>query len=259
MRNFISCLGVAALVVFTACQTVPYTGRRHMILVSQDQEKGLGAQTYQETLKKSKLSADEEKVEMIRRVGGRLGQAADNPDFDWEFNLIEDDKMVNAWCLPGGKVAFYTGILPMTRDEDGVAVVMGHEIAHALARHGAERMSQAMPAQFLGQALSILLANNPALVRNVFNQAYGLAAGGVLSAYSRKQESESDRIGLIIMAKAGYDPRHALDFWGRMAKIGKSPGSALEKFLSTHPNDEIRQKQIKDWLPEALKYYQSAK
>lgn len=243
---------------FIACQSVPYTGRSHLLLVSAGEEKKMGEQAYQETLKKSKTSTDTANVDLIRRVGRRLSKAADKPDFLWEFNLIEDDKQVNAWCLPGGKVAFYTGIMPVTKGEDGVAVVMGHEIAHALARHGAERMSQGMLANFGGQALSVMVAKQPGEARNLYEQAYGLGVGlGIMLPFSRAQESEADHIGLIIMAKAGYDPAQAVLFWSRMEKAAADKGGgAPPQFLSTHPADDKRRRQIEEWLPEIKqKYY----
>ena len=244
--------------LLAGCQTVPYTGRSHMILVSQDQEKQMGLSAYQDTLKKSKLSFDHDKVDMIRRVGHRLARAADKPDFQWEFNLIDDPKTINAWCLPGGKVAVYSGLLPVAQDEDGLAVVLGHEIAHALARHGAERMSQGMIAQGLGEVGGILLAGNSALTQNLFNNAYGVGATLGLLHYGRREESEADHIGLILMAKAGYDPHHAVEFWGRMMKAmggGGGGGGSLAKYLSDHPPDAERQKAIEAWLPEAMQYY----
>ncbi|MBI4386309.1 MAG: M48 family metallopeptidase [Elusimicrobia bacterium] len=239
------------------CQTVPYTGRSHLLLISASEENALGTQAYQETLRKAKLSGDSEKINLLRRVGHRLAKAADKPNFQWEFNLIEDEKMINAFCLPGGKVAVYTGIWPVMQDEDGLAVVLGHEIAHALARHGAERMSQGMLANFGGQALSVLLANQPARARELYGQAYGLGVGvGILLPYSRAQESEADHIGLILMVKAGYDPHHALKFWERMAKATgeKGENNPLTKYLRTHPVGEERQKNIERWIPEARKY-----
>jgi predicted Zn-dependent protease len=240
-----------------ACQTVPYTGRSHLILVSQDEEKQLGLRAYQETLKKSKLSNDHEKVEMLRRVGHRLARAANKPDFQWEFNLIVEDKTINAWCLPGGKMAVYTGLLPVSQDEDGLAVVLGHEIAHALARHGSERMSQAMVAQGLGQVGSLLLTGNSAVSQQLFANAYGIGAQLGMLHYGRKEESEADHIGLILMAQAGYDPHKAVDFWGRMMKAmgGAKGDSPLAKYLSDHPPDKERQQAIQGWMPEALKYY----
>ncbi|MBI4377324.1 MAG: M48 family metallopeptidase [Elusimicrobia bacterium] len=261
-KGFALLLSAALL---AACRSVPYTGRRHLVLVSLEQEESMGAQAYEETLKKSQLSDDSKRVEMIRRVGNRLAEAADRPDFDWEFALIKDDKTVNAWCLPGGKVAFYTGILPVTQDEEGVAVVMGHEIAHAIARHGAERMSQGLLAQFGGTALSLVLARQPAAVQDIYARAYGLGVTvGVLLPYSRKQESEADRIGLILMAKAGYEPEQAIGFWGRMGQLsekkrGGGEPSPLERYLGTHPSDEQRQENIRKWLPEAMRHYRPAR
>ncbi|HAH06289.1 MAG TPA: peptidase M48 family protein [Elusimicrobia bacterium] len=242
-----------------ACQTVPYTGRSHMMLVSQGEESQLGEQSYKETLTKATLSTDSAKIQLIRKVGMRIAKAADRPDFRWEFNLIQDDKTINAWCLPGGKVAFYTGILPITRDEDGIAVVMGHEIAHALARHGAERMSQGMVAGVGEKALNVLLATQTSVPPGVYQQAYGLGMNlGVLLPFSRKHESEADEIGLILMAKAGYDPVHALAFWKRMAAAtgGAGENSPLAQFIRTHPTDGKRQEQIAAWLPDIkAKYY----
>ncbi|MBI4424764.1 MAG: M48 family metallopeptidase [Elusimicrobia bacterium] len=254
-------LVVAAGLGLAACQSVPFTGRRHVMLVSEGQEKKLGEDAYKDTLAKAKVSTDTEKVALIRKVGHRIAKAANRPDFQWEFNLLEDDKMINAWCLPGGKVAFYTGILPVTKTEEGVAVVMGHEVAHALARHGGERMSQGMIAQFGGQALSILLSGkgSPA-TREIANQAYGIGVGvGVMLPFSRHQESEADKIGLILMAKAGYDPSQAIDFWGRMAQAaGEKGNQPLAKFLGTHPPSKERQDKIRGWLPEAMSHYKAA-
>ena len=216
----------------------------------------LGLDAYQQALQSTKLSTDADQVQMVRRVGARLAQAADKPDYKWEFNLIDDPKTLNAFCLPGGKVAVYSGILPVTRDDNGLAVVLGHEIAHALARHGDERMSQGLIAQFGGVALDALLAEKPAQVRQMYAAAYGTGANvGVLLPYGRKQESEADRIGLVIMAKAGYDPGQAVGFWQRMLEKSKGQSRPPE-FLSSHPADETRIKDIQSWLPEANKHYQ---
>ncbi|MBI4348142.1 MAG: M48 family metallopeptidase [Elusimicrobia bacterium] len=248
---------LAAVAVLAACQSVPITGRKNLVLVSQSKEKQLGEEAYKEALTKGKVSTDQEKIQMVRRVGHRIAKAANRPDFQWEFNVLEDDKQINAWCLPGGKVAFYTGIFPVTQTEAGIAVVMGHEIAHALARHGAERMSQGMLAQFGAQAATLLLGGSSPATKTLFDQAYGLGANLGILAYSRKHESESDKIGLILMAKAGYDPKEAVEFWGRMDKAagGGKRGDALGKFLSTHPPSKERQAQIREWLPEALEHY----
>lgn len=239
--------------VLWACQTVEYTGRSQVNLISDSQEKQLGAEAYQEMLKKSPLSNRSDWQAQLQRVGQRIAAAAARPDYQWEFRVLQG-KEVNAFCLPGGKVAFWEGIMPVAQDDNGIAVIMGHEVAHALARHGAERMSQAMSAQVIGQILTtgVGLAN-PAFVEE-FAQLYGLGASvGVILPWGRAQESEADRIGLILMAKAGYDPVAAVGFWERMSKVQQ--GGKPPEFLSTHPSDETRINQIKQWLPEARKYY----
>jgi predicted Zn-dependent protease len=178
---------------------------------------------------------------------------ADRPDYQWEFNVLQGQE-VNAFALPGGKVAFWEGIMPITQDDNGAAVVMGHEIAHALARHGAERMSQAMGVQALGQVLTAGVGVVSPEFAQDFAKLYGLGATvGVILPWGRSQESEADRIGLILMAKAGFDPTAAVGFWERMSKIQK--GGKPPEFLSTHPSDETRIAQIKKWLPEAMSYY----
>jgi predicted Zn-dependent protease len=239
--------------LLTACQTVPLTGRHQLIIVSEEEELGLGAAAYKKTLTSSKLSTDAATTAMVRRVGERIAKAADRPDYKWEFNLVED-KTPNAFCLPGGKVVVYTGILPYTKDETGLAVVMGHEVAHALARHGAERMSTGELAGIAGKTAAIIFGGgNPESEKQV-EQAFGIGSNvGVLLPFSRHQESEADEIGLVLMAKAGYDPRQAVDFWKRMAQ-GQN-GAPLE-FLSTHPSDQTRITRIEGWIPEALKSYQ---
>ena len=227
----------------------------------------LSLQQYSEVLKKSKLSGDPQKVQMVRRVGGRIAQATEEffresgmddeiKNYQWEFNLIEDDKVVNAWCMPGGKVAVYTGLLPVTQDETGLAVVMGHEIAHAIAKHGNERMSQGLLVQLGGVGLAAALGSNPSAATNIFMAAYGAGAQlGVLLPYSRVHESEADRIGLVLMAKAGYDPAsgHSLlgDEWAPKG------GLAHRNCLSTHPAPESRIAQIKELIPEAMRYYKA--
>lgn len=250
MRRFL----LVFLAVAAACQSVPYTKRRHLVLVSAGQEASLGVSAYQDALAKAKLSTDAAAAAMVRRVGERIAAAADKPDFQWEFNLIDDPKTVNAWCLPGGKVAVYTGILPITKDEEGLAVVMGHEIAHALARHGSERMSQGMLAQLGSAALGVAMANKTPAARQAALQAYGAGANvGVLLPFSRAQESEADRIGLILMAKAGYEPGSAVGFWGRMSQAAGGKDSAPE-LLRTHPSDDKRIAEIEKHLPEARGY-----
>jgi predicted Zn-dependent protease len=237
---------------FSGCQTVEYTGRSQVNLISDSQEKQLGSEAYKDILKKTPVSNRSDWQAQLQRVGKRIAAAADRPDYQWEFTLLQG-KEVNAFCLPGGKVAFWEGIMPIAQDDNGVAVIMGHEVAHALARHGAERMSQTMGAQLLGQVLVGLA--NPSFAEE-FAQLYGLGASvGVILPWGRAQESEADHIGLILMAKAGYDPSAAVGFWQRMSKVQQG-GQPLE-FLSTHPSDETRIDQIKQWLPEAQKYYKA--
>lgn len=249
---------ICSVVFFTfltiSCQTVQETGRSQFIIASESQELQLGDQAYQETLKKNRLSTRNDWQAQLRRVGQRIAAAANKPDYKWEFTLIQG-KEVNAFALPGGKVVFWEGMMPVAQDDNGVAVVMGHEVAHALARHGAERMTQTMGAQALGELLSLGVGKvNPGLQED-FLKVYGLGATvGVLLPWGRTQESEADRIGLRLMAKAGYDPGSAIAFWERMSKVA---GDKPPEFLSTHPSDATRINQIKEWLPEARSHYQS--
>ncbi len=252
-------LPLLTCVLVIGCQTVQYTGRSQMLLISASKEKQMGEEAYRQILKKAKLSTDREKVNLIRKVGRRLSKVADKPDFQWEFNLVDDDKQINAFCLPGGKVAFYTGILPVADGEKGVAVVMSHEIAHALARHGGERMSQGQILSAGGQALGAILGGKSAATQRLSSEAYAAAATlGVLLPYSRNQESEADYIGLILMTKAGYDPAEGILFWKRMEKATKGkggPSGPFGKFMRTHPTSKKRQQQIQDALPEIRRKY----
>jgi predicted Zn-dependent protease len=252
------------LLVLFSCATVPITERRAIHLVSDEEMTALSFQEYTKVIQQSKLSHNPAEVQTVKNVGGRIarategllkekGMAEDIRNYKWEFNLIDDPKTVNAWCMPGGKVAVYTGILPVTRDETGLAVVMGHEIAHAVAKHGNERMSQGLLAQLGGIALSVALSTQPAATTDLFLSAYGIGTQvGVLLPYSRVQEAEADKIGLALMARAGYDPREAVPFWKRMNEKG---GSRPPEFLSTHPAPETRIREIEAYLPEAMKYY----
>ena len=255
---------VAALLSVVGCATVPVTGRKSLSLLPESELLSMSLQEYNDVLKKSKLSRDPEKVQMVKRVGERIarateeffresGMASEINNYKWEFNLIEDAKTVNAWCMPGGKVAVYTGILPVTQNDTGLAVVMGHEIAHAIAKHGNERMSQGLLEQLGAVGLSAALSTHPGPTSQIFQAVYGAGANvGILLPYSRLQESEADRIGLVLMAKAGYDPREAIPFWQRMNKQG---GGRPPEFLSTHPAPETRIKQIESEIPEAMRYY----
>jgi len=246
----------SAVLMLAGCATTPYTNRSQLMIVSEGEEMQLGAQAYHQVLTESKIEKDPRVNEMVRRVGQRIAEAANRPDYKWEFVVIDDPKTVNAFALPGGKVAVYTGMFPVAETESGLATVMGHEVAHALARHGAERMSQQMGMQAVGTGLAVALgaAGTEGVTQAAAMQAFGLGAQvGVLLPFSRSQESEADHIGLILMAKAGYDPTHAVDFWERMEKT--SSGKAPPEYLSTHPSHGTRVKQIEEWLPEAEKYY----
>jgi len=238
----------AALLFIASCVSAPYTGRNQLMLVSENQEVTSGQQAYRQILRDSVLTNDAETLRIVRTVGERIAQAANKPDYKWDFRVINDPETVNAFCVPGGKVAVYTGIFPIARDEAGLAVVLGHEVAHALLRHAGERMSQS---EILGAGMTIAGVSglNPAIL-----QALGLGASvGLVLPFSRSQESEADHVGLILMAKAGYDPRVALDVWDRMARKEKGAPPA---FLSTHPGYETRVQQLQSFMPEALSYYQ---
>jgi predicted Zn-dependent protease len=253
-RRVLAAALLGTIVVVDGCATAPYTHRSQLILVSQGDEMRLGAQAFQRVVAKSTLDKDPAIVDEVEEVGRRLAGAADAPQFRWQFVVIAANEQ-NAFCLPGGKVAVYTGILPVARTTTGLAVVLGHEIAHALARHGAERMSQNMAAELGGAALSVLAGTSA--YGGAIMSAYGLGAQvGVLLPYSRTHESEADHIGLILMAKAGYDPREAIAFWKRMASASRAAGSP--EFLSTHPGHDTREQQIESWLPEAMRYYDAA-
>jgi predicted Zn-dependent protease len=246
-----------ALVVLAGCATAPYTGRKQVLMVSQEKEMSLGYQAFKQIKKQSRPSQDQALQERVRRVGERIAQAADRPDFQWEFVVFEDDKEANAFCLPGGKVGIYTGLFKYIKNDSDLATVISHEVAHALARHAGERISQGTLAQLGGTALGIglgALGVSPTAGR-VAMQGYGLGTQlGVLLPYSRVQESEADRIGLILMAKAGYDPELALQFWERFA-TGKKDKAQVPQFLSTHPSDATRIQNMRTHLPEARQYY----
>ncbi|HDM77327.1 MAG TPA: M48 family peptidase [Deltaproteobacteria bacterium] len=249
-------LSLFLITVITACTTVPITGRHQLLLISEQEELMMGARVYREIIRKEKLSRDPEYVNAVRRVGMRIASVSGRPDYRWEFLVIDNDKEANAFCLPGGKVFIYTGMFPYTKDDNGLATVISHEIGHAIARHGAERMTMDLLARLGAVGLSVALRNaSPVAIRS-FEQAYGLGATiGLILPFSRQQELEADHIGLILMAKAGYDPRGALLLWQRLMQSDKSHPPV---FLSTHPSDEERIKRIKLLLPIALPYYYSS-
>jgi predicted Zn-dependent protease len=237
-----------------ACQTVPLTGRSQIMLVPEGDELKMGLESYQQILGKSKVSADPRLAEQVTRVGRRIADATERKDYQWEFKVIEDPQ-VNAFCLPGGKVAVYTGMLPVARDDAGLAAVLGHEVSHAIARHGGERMSRELAVHGLTMASTqaLLAGRDPGTVQLVSGVLGAGASVGLLLPWGRAQESEADHLGLIYMAKAGYHPSAARDLWVRMGEASK--GNRPMAFLSTHPLPETRVTQIEGWMPEALKYY----
>lgn len=255
---------------FISCSKNPITGRNQAHLVSESELQAMASQQYSQFLSQNHVvspSADRD-AEMVRRVGQRVanavtkyfnqqGQGSALAGYHWEFNLVQSNE-ANAWCMPGGKVVVYTGLLPITQNEAALAMVLGHEISHAVLQHGNERMSQQLIAQGLGTGLSVALANKPAATQQIFSQAYGIGAQvGVLLPFSRKQELEADRYGMIFGAMAGYNPREAIALWQRMEKA--SNGQTPPEFLSTHPSAGNRISQLEKYLPEALKYYQPMK
>ena len=247
----------------TACSVNPVSGDQDFVLFSEEKEIALGVSAFRDVLKQARLNANPKINAMVNRVGRRIATVANKPEYHWEFAVIEDDKQINAFALPGGKVAIFTGILKHTKTEAGLATVIAHEIAHALQRHGAERMSRGMLEQVaqiaaLGGAASG--AVNPQLAMGAMS-AYGV---GVSLPHNRRQESEADYIGLQLMAKAGYDPHKAIGFWERMSGCPKQmigrfcfrSNAAIPEFLSTHPSDVTRIKQIEAWINDAMQYYQ---
>lgn|SRR5690606_35790469 len=258
---------LTGLIVY-ACATVPLTGRRQLAMVSNQEILPLADQQYEKVLDTSRISSNQQYVRMVKTVGANIQKAVEQfmaekgmseelAGFEWEFNVIEDSKTVNAWCMPGGKVAFYTGIMPICRDETGVAVVMGHEVAHAIANHGRERMSQGLLANGLLGTVAGAMGQNPSLTQEVFMQAVGMGAQIGMLSFSRQHESEADRIGLIFMGIAGYDPHEAPKFWERMT--AGSGGAAPPEWLSTHPSHSTRIKDLNKAMPEAMKYYEANK
>lgn len=248
--------GLLALAGLWSCATNEM-GRRQLMLVSEAQEQQLGLQGYQEVLSTERISADPRETEPVQRVGRRIAAAANRPDFQWEFTVIVDDQTVNAWCMPGGKIAFYTGIFPVLQDEAGMAFVMGHEVSHALLRHGGERISQQMAAGTVGTLLAAGIGGRDAESQQLVLGAFGAAANvGFLLPFSRKHESEADALGLTLMARAGYDPRASVETWKRMQQL--AGGGGTPEFLSTHPSHETRIEDLEALMPAALAEYEKA-
>jgi len=263
LRNLTFCL-LFSLFIFS-CSKVPISGRRQVNLLPESQMISMSLSQYSGFLNENKvITSNSSDAAMVKRVGQKIaksvevylkknGMSSRYEGFKWEFNLV-DDPAVNAWCMPGGKVVFYTGILPYTKNEEGLAVVMGHEIAHAVARHGNERMSQSMIVEFGGVTLDALTTTKPEAAKALFMTAYGVGSNLGSLAYSRKHESEADKLGLVFMAMAGYNPTAAPEFWKRMAQSG---GQKPPQLLSTHPSDETRIRDLNAYMPEALKFYKA--
>ena len=247
----------------TACKKVPITGRKQVTLLKEAELVSMSEQEYRKFLSENKVIKGTSDAQRVQRIGNEIAAAVEKfyrknkmedklKDFAWEFNLV-DDSTVNAWCMPGGKVVFYTGILPVCADDHGLAVVMGHEIAHAVAQHGNERMSQGMMAQLGAVALSVATSSQPEATQNLFLQAYGAGASlGVLLPFSRKHESEADRLGLVFMTMAGYNPDNAPAFWERMS--AQSGGGQPPVFISSHPSHQTRVNDLKNYIPVAKQY-----
>lgn len=247
---------LASLLLAIGCKSAPVTGRKQMLLMGEESEASMGATAYQEVVNKEPASQNKQYVDLVNRVGQRIAAVAGKPEYQWEFRVIASPQQ-NAFCLPGGKVAVYEGIIPVCQNEAGLAVVMSHEIAHALARHGGERMSQGYAVDAAKQAVSYITQTQEQVKRETVMKAYGMASQyGVLLPYSRKHESEADHIGLMLMAKAGYDPSEAPRFWQRFGAANK--GEKPMEFMSTHPSDEHRAEDLTKLLTEANKLYEAA-
>lgn len=259
--NFLHLLIV--VVVISACSTVAVTNRKQIKLIPKSTMFATSFKQYDGFLKEHKKSTNAQQTQMVKKVGQNIQKAVEKyfadkgmssalDGYKWDFNLVED-KQINAWCMPGGKVVFYTGIMPICEDEAGVAVVMGHEVAHAIADHGNERMSQQMALQGVGMVLDQAMADKPEKTKAIWMTTFGVGAQyGAVLPFSRLHENEADEMGLIFMAMAGYNPEKAVDFWTKMSKIG---GKKPPEILSTHPSDETRIKKLKEQLPKAMKYY----
>ena len=265
MKKLNKVLAFSAIsVMVVACTTNPITGRKSLQLANNQEISAMALQQYRQTLSTAKVIKNTTQAKSVQNVGLRIKNAANNyyrsigreadlVNYQWEFNLI-DDKQINAWCMPGGKVAVYSGIIPITKTDTGLAVVLGHEISHAIAGHGNERISQGMIAEYGGAILGSTISNGQ--MAAIFQQAYPLGAQVALLKYGRSQELEADEMGLYLMAMAGYDPRESQPFWQRMEAA--SSGSRPPEFLSTHPNPDTRRGDLEKHMPKALQYYKAA-
>ena len=267
MKTILSFMVVACVSI--ACAVNPVTGRKQLSLVKESDLQLMASDQYKTFLTENKVldPGSNKDAAMVARVGKSIanaitkyyndqGKGAVLEGYKWEFNTV-DSPEINAWCMPGGKVVVYTGLLPVTQNETALAIVMGHEIAHAVAKHGNERMSEGLVQQMGGQALDIALSQKPKETQDLFKQAYGTGtAVGLMLPFSRQQETEADKFGLIFAAMAGYNPQEAIPFWQRMSSVG---GSKPPELLSTHPSDATRIKNLQQLMPEAMKYYKGGK
>ncbi|MBW6482930.1 MAG: M48 family metallopeptidase [Vicingaceae bacterium] len=256
---------IALVLLIISCSKVPISGRKQVTLVPESELMSMSLVQYKQFLTENPPVSDEvEATKQVKRVGNRIANAVERylkdngqskrvKNYRWEFNLVNQN-IVNAWAMPGGKVVVYQGLLPVAQSDAGLAVVMGHEIAHAIARHGNERMTQGILAAAGGVALAVYMREKPAETQALFLGAYGIGAGVGILAFGRNQESEADKLGMVFMAMAGYQPSEAIPFWERMSAGG---GGSVPEFLSTHPSHDTRINRIKDWLPNAETYYTS--
>lgn len=256
MKKLVSFLTI--LIIVSSCSTVPITGRKRVNLIPDSQALPMAFQQYDGFLRENTLSSDVTATNKVKDVGSRISKAVDRfmrandmtqeaDSYRWEFNLIEDET-VNAWCMPGGKVVFYTGILPIAANDDGIAAIMGHEVAHAFAKHGQERMTQGLAAQLGGVAVAIGTANKPEKTKEIWNIAYGVGSQLGMLKYSRVHETEGDKLGMVFMIMAGYNPEEAVNVWIRMSQQG---GESPPEFLSTHPSNQTRIKTLTEYIPVA--------
>lgn len=264
-KSLLAAIIALYILSFSGCGSVPVTGRKQLSLVSNQEVLNMSLQQYDQFIKSAPLSTDKANTALVQKVGRNIANAVETylknngyadelSSYSWEFNLVKSPE-VNAFCMPGGKIVVYEGILPYTQNETGLAVVLGHEVAHAVAKHANERMSNQMATQYGTAAIGTALGGTSAITQQLAGAALGLGSQyGILLPYSRKQELEADRLGLIFMAMAGYDPRMASAFWQRMSQ----QGSSTPEFMSTHPSDQTRIEQIQKDLPEALKYYKGS-
>ncbi|MCO6501407.1 MAG: M48 family metallopeptidase [Vicingus serpentipes] len=264
MKSIKIYLIVVVVIGILSCAKVPISGRKQITLIPESELMSMSLVQYRTFLQENPPSSDGiAETKQVKRVGARIAHAVEKymhdnnqskriKNYKWEFNLVNQN-LVNAWAMPGGKVVVYQGLLPVAQSDEGLAVVMGHEIAHAIARHGNERMSQGILAAAGGVAIAVYMKDKPQETQALFLGAYGVGAGLGILAFSRNQESEADKLGMVFMAMAGYQPKEAIPFWERMSAAGG--GGSVPEFLSTHPGHDTRIERIKEWLPNAESYY----